>query len=425
MSDFASSVSLSAMAFRPVAAGTLTGLDIEYIDNGYVAYPRPEAAGKVGKWLGVIAAIAIPFAAPAIFGAIAGSGILGAGLASAATAGTLGTLTSVLGSAVVGGLLNAGVAYAGGARGGDVWRAAGVGALGAGLNAGISGVGGASNVTGGAGTNSLTGSAGIADTLGQPAILNGTIPGASATATLTAPTSSGGIMSSIRSIFGNISQDMARRVGAALVNAAVNGQSMGRLDGLVAQQRAELEALRQSDLAAYNQRISTAQQILTDADRMDPAWHARIAMADVAGMEANQFRQAMRNIAVRNGGSLDAGQQNAYERGAALHTARSKALAYNQRFGQAQQAQTQTRAQAAQLFTPNTAGMDAWRLGNELVAGQERARREADHSTWSGLTTAIFEQDYSPATSPDPSAEDEDNTFGGFVNGLRSPFGGG
>lgn len=410
---------------------------IEYIDGGYTVSFEEEAAGKVGRYLGVIAAVIVPFAAPWAFGAIAASGALGGGLASAAAAGTIGTMTNVLGSAAVGALMNAGAAYAGGARGGAVWQAAGMGA--------ISGGGGAFARGLGAGT----GAAGAANTTGAAAAVPGTtaattggiISEAGATGAgaglnaiggvgpvSLAPPAAGGVSSSImngiRGIFGQVSGQTMNRIGAAIINAAVNGQSMGRLDGLVAQQRAELQALAARDRVAYQQRISTAQTILADADRMDPAWVARTRMADVAGMEANEFQQAMRNIATRQGGSLDAGQRKAYERGQSLHTARSKALAYNQGFTQAQGVQNQIRAQGAQLLGPDTAGFQNWQAGTELAAAQERAHREADNSTWGGFGAALFERDHPAATSPDPSntGDNEDNS--GFFAGLRNPFGG-
>jgi hypothetical protein len=137
-------------------------------------------------------------------------------------------------------------------------------------------------------------------------------------------------------------------------------------------------------------------------------------------MEATQFRQTQRNIATRQGGSLDAGRAKAYERAAGLHTARSKALAYNQKFGDATVAQGQLRGQAAGLFGPNDAAFNNLSAQHEISAGAERAQREADHSTWGGLTASLFEGGYKPATSPDPS-EDENNA--NFSGGFFRPFG--
>jgi hypothetical protein len=216
-------------------------------------------------------------------------------------------------------------------------------------------------------------------------------------------------MQSIASVFSNVASDpqAMQRIGAMLVNAAVNNQSMGRLDGLVAQQRAELEALRVSDRAAYDLRISEAQKMLLEANSMDPKWYARLAMADVAGMEEKQFNQTMRNIAVRQGGNLDTGQQNAYERKQKLHTARSRALAYNTAYMAADQAKSQRQTQAVSLIGPDTAGMAAWDRETELLAGQERARRESSDSTWAPVLSGLVTPNHRPAESPVPDEEED------------------
>jgi hypothetical protein len=225
-------------------------------------------------------------------------------------------------------------------------------------------------------------------------------------------------MNSIRNMFRSVTNGIdLNRISAAIINAAVNGQSMGRLDGLVAQQRAELDALRRTDEAQYNQRIAAATQILADADKQDPSWMARVRMADVAGIEANQFRQAMRNIAVKQGGSLDAGQRKAYERNAALHTGRSKALAWGQGWGQGVQNQAALRAQGAGLLTsPNYA---PWQYNTELLSAQQRARDEASRSTWGGIIGAFSEHDYKPSTSPDPSGAPNPQEEDAFHKGQK------
>lgn len=396
---------MSGIASNIIFSGGMLSTSTTYIDT------QPEAAGKVGKVLGVIAAIVIPFAAPAVFGAIASSGVLGSAIAgAAASGGFIGGLTTVIGSAVTGGIMNAAVAYAGGARGGDVWRAAGSAALSSGLNAGIRGVqaGMQAARTGATVPGAVKAPLGApsvgASGMGSVGAATANTPGIVAAQTTGA---SGGIMQTLGNMFRGASQVDLSRVGAAIVNAAVNGQSMGRLDGLVAQQRAELEALRQTDQAQYAQRISAAQQLLADADKNDPSWMARMRMADIAGMEANQFRQAMRNIAVRQGGSLDQGQRTAYERSASLHTGRSKALAWGQGWGQGVQNQAALRAQGAGLLTSPNYG--PWQAETELLAGQQRARDEAARSTAGGFVGAFSERDYRPSTSPDPSAPSNQN----------------
>lgn len=394
---------MSGIASNIIFSGGMLSTSTTYVDT------QPEAAGKVGKVLGVIAAIAIPFAAPAVFGAIASSGALGSAIAAAAASGGfIGGLTTVIGSAVTGGIMNAAVAYAGGARGGDVWRAAGSAALSSGLNAGIRGI--QSGMQAARTGASVPGA--VKAPIGTPS-LGASGMGSVGTATANTPGivaaqangASGGIMQALGNIFNDGSN--ISRIGAAITNAIVNGESQERLDALVAQQRAELATLSNADKAQYAQRMEVARQLLDDAAKNNPEMLARMRMADVAGMEANQFRQAMRNIATQQGGSLDQGQRRAYERSASLHTGRSKALAWGQGWGQGVQNQAALRAQGAGLLTSPNYG--PWQAETELLAGQQRARDEAARSTAGGFVGAFSERDYRPSTSPDPSAPSNQN----------------
>lgn len=426
---------MSGLAYNTTMAGAMFTLTVDELPTGCIEYVsdhpyvplQEEAAGKVGKIIGVIAAIAIPFAAPAIWGAIAGSTAIGASISGALT-GVFGAgLTNIIGSAAIGGLMNAGIAYASGARGGDVWRAAGMGALQGGLG-GLRAPGGG---IGGAAGGVKPPPTGVLNTMGKVSTnaFGQTVNAAGqaiAQTTQAAVSTSPSIMGGITQFFGNAVQGLdLNRISAALINAAVNNKSMGRLDGLVAQQRAELEALRVSDNAAYQQRISTAQQILADADKMDPNWIARVRMADAAGMEANQFRETMRSIAVRQGGSLDAGQRKAYERGASLHAARTKALASQRGFAEGQQAQASQRAAAAQLFGPNDAAFRNLSAQHDIQQAQFRAHADADASTWGGISAGLFGPNYGQATSPDPSTDEQNGQQqqDGFFAGLFNPFG--
>ena len=396
MSGFASSIIVSGRVFEPTKP-----------------VEQPEAAGRVGRVLGVIAAVVMPFAAPAIWGAIAGSTAIGASLSGAMT-GIFGAgLTNVIGSAAVGAIANAGIAYASGARGGDVWRAAGAGALQGGMG-GLARVGGIGALTKGPIGAPTVGAVGSGVSAGTTVGLN-TISGSiGATTGAAAGAQSTGIMGQISNIF---SGDGINRIGSALINAIVNNDSQDRIDALVAQQREALADLSAQEQAAYAQRMQAAQQLLAQADRNDPSWMARIRMADVAGMEANQFRQTMRNIATTQGGSLDQGQRKAYERSASLHTARSKALAWGQGWGEGERNQASIRAQGAGLLTGPNYG--PWQAETELLLGQARARQQNNRSTAGGFIGAFGERNYSPSTSPDPSSQqnnqdDDDAFYSGF-----------
>lgn len=401
MSGFASSVILSGKVFAPP--------EVQPVEQ--------EAAGKVGKVLGVIAAVVMPFAAPAIWGAIAGSTAIGASMAGAMTGMFGAGLTNVIGSALVGGIMNAGIAYASGARGGAVWSAFGTAALSTGLGRLAGGLRGAAGTTTGtaAGTNILGGTGPVS-----------LVPGAVNTATasgaaggLVQTTQSGGIISRIDSIFSNLPID---RIGTAIVNAIANGDSQERLDALMVEQRAALAGLNAQEQAAYAQRMQAAEQVLAAAGRMDPARVAYMRMGDVAGIMNREHDQALRNISVRQGGSLDAGQRNAYERSGRLEIGRRKAGAWGEAYQQAQQGQAQLYGQAAGLFTgPNYAG---FQLGYGMEGDYQQATNRLARSTAGGFASIFNEKDYNRSTSPSPSdprnnGEEEDP----LASGMNWPNG--
>lgn len=367
--------------------------NIEYIDSGVVITSNDEAAGYIWGAVVVIAKAIAPVLVAAAKGALIGS------------------------------VVSAGIAYAGGARGSDVWKAAGMGALGGAVTGGLGSLaspaaGAAGGSAGSTGTAALSGSPGIAAGSTVPGVSGSVITGSTVGAA--SPT----LMSSITSMFGSVSKETMSRISAAVINAAVNGQNMGSMNSLVEQQRAELQALAGRDRAAYEMRINLAQQTIAEADRADPDWWARARMADATGIHYTEFRQAMRNIATRQGGSLDAGQRNAYERGSAIELARTKALVYNQGFTQAQGMQAQLRAQAAGMLGPDEAGFRSWQAETGLLADQERARAERNESTWGGFSAAFTEPNYRPSTSPDPSSDDDDDEQTGLSGGYNSFFGG-
>lgn len=395
MSGFASNIILSGKVFAPP--------EIQPVEQ--------EAAGKAGKILGAVAAIIVPFAAPAVWGAIAGSTAIGASIAGAATGVFGAALTNVLGSAVVGGLMNAGIAYASGARGGQVWQAFGSAALSSGT---------------GALTRAATTAAGGLNAIGgQGPVVLAPTAGSTTNLAIGASSATGGFMETVRNTVGSaISNIDLNRLGAAVINAAVNGQSMGELDDAVAQARAELEILRQQDQAAYMQRISTAQQILADADRQDPSWLARVRMGDVAGVMNREHDQALRNIAVRQGGSLDSGQRKAYERSGRLDIGRAKALAWGQGWGEGVRNQAALRGQAAGLLTGPNAQL--WEAGTRLSMDQVEQRNRLRASTAGGFASVFNGGNYAPSTSPETQQSNQnqnDEETDAFTAGLQWPRG--
>lgn len=388
MSGFASSIILSGKVFAPP--------EVQPVEQ--------EAAGKVGKIFGAIAAVVIPFAAPAIWGAIAGSTAIGASLAGAMTSTFGATLTNIIGNAVIGGALNA-------IAGGSFAQ----GALSAGLRAGVGSLSRAAsgvNAVGGTGPVSLAPPASVAASSSIGSVAAGLVDPATQ--------GGGGIMSQIANIF---SGGGINRIGAAIANAVVNGESQERLDALMAEQRAALAGLNAQEQAAYAQRMAAAEQVLAAAGRMDPARAAYMRMGDVAAIMNREHDQAKRNIAVKQGGSLDAGQRKAYERSGRLEIGRRKAQAWGEGYDRANTAQAQLYGQAAGLFTgPNFGAFDR---GYELEADAARTRNQLDRSTMGGFVSA-FQPNYNPSTSPSPSDprnqnDDDDNNGNNdaFTNGYN------
>jgi len=387
-----------------------------------------EASGKIGKVLGVIAAVVMPFAAPMIWGAVAGSGGILAGLGGAMTGAFGAGAANIIGSAAVGALTNAGIAYASGARGGAVWGAA----LSGGLSGGLGGLAhgpmaaSAARATGatgpiteaGAGINAAGGTGPVvlapsaaATAAGAPAniaigatVANGAATGGAGT----------GIIQSIMSRFGSDPQ-LVSRLGAAVVHAAVNGGTVRGMEDLVAQQRAELQALQARGDAAYAQRTEIAKTVLDMAKRSDPDWLGRIRMADVKGMETNQYRQTMRNIAAKQGGGLDFGQRKAYQRSGNLRIARDSALAYNTGHDEGVNRQAQLYGQAAGLFTdPNPYYFEQ---GANLGFGLQNVRTQSRRSTAGVFSDALFgHPTYQQPTSPENNNDDP------FTQGQNSPW---
>ncbi len=384
-----------------------------------------EAAGKIGKVIGVIAAVVMPFAAPAIWGAIAGSTAIGASIAGGLTGVFGATAANIIGSAAVGALTNGALAAATGGNIGQAMLSGGLsGGLGGlahgGMTAAVARTTGATgpitNVAG-AGVNAVGGTGPVALSPSAAATAAGAAPNIAIGATV-ANGASPTIMQSLGSMFTNNPQ-LVNRLGAAIVNAAVNGGNVQGMEDLVAQQRAELDALKIKDAAAYDERISAAKSVLDLAKRSDPDWLGRIRMADVKGMETNQYRQTMRNIATKQGGGLDFGQRKAYQRSGNLRIARDSALAYNQGHGEGTDRQAQLYGQAAGLFTgPN---FQPWEADTNLRLGLQNYRNQADRSNAGQFSDAIFgHPTYQQPTSPETNNEDDNSDP--FTGGQTNPW---
>jgi hypothetical protein len=376
-----------------------------------------EAAGKLGKVLPFIAALVMPFAAPMIWGALAGSSGILAGLGGAMTSAFGATASGIIGSAAVGAVANAGIAYLSGARGAQVWGAAIQGGISGGMGGLSHGpIGAGANAVGGSGPVSLAPSA-AATAGGAPANL-----AIGATVANGATAGAGSVASNITSQISNIFSggSAINRIGSALVNGIVNGESQARLDELVQQQQAALEGLSSQEQAAYAQRMDAARNVLNIAYQANPERLALMRMADVRGMESNQYRQAMRNIATRSpGGTLDFGQRKAYQRSGGLRIARDAARGYNDGWDEGTDRQASLFGQAAGLYTGPNFG--PWETRANLDLGAYNARTQLTRSTAGQFADAFFgHPTYQQPTTPETNNQDNTDPF---TSGQNNPWG--
>lgn len=212
----------------------------------------------VKRVLGAVAAVAIPFAAPAIAGALGASSAL-AGTATGAFLGTAGG--SALTGAVLGGASSA-------LTGGDPLAGALMGGIG-----GFAGGGGLRNMFGGAvpaGQQAVGGGlfGGPGMTAGTPLYQQGFSgagllpPGAT-----TATTGAGGLSG----FFQNVSQGfLANPAGMAQLAMTVFGRAPQELTDIEKQRLEELKALAATDRELFEQRVQEARGLLQKARQEAP-----------------------------------------------------------------------------------------------------------------------------------------------------------
>jgi len=215
---------------------------------------------------------------------------------------------------------------------------------------------------------------------------------------------------------GNVSPTMVRNLSAALINAAMNGQDMGELNSLVDAQVADLERLRAENKPIYLQRIEEARKIIAAADKMDPTWQAIRAMADVQNMEQHAADQAERDIKVRQGGQFSSGQLKAHQRNSALHTARSKALAYGGAYRDAELRQQQLRGMGAGLLVGDAFDAELMAHQHDIQQAGLRARQEIGADTRGGFMAALG-ADFGTPENDDPNANDDRDSVFSFPGG--------
>lgn len=375
---------------------------IEYIPFADGEYPAlgEEAAGKVFKRiLPVVAAIFIPFAAPVIASSIGLSGAITGMLGGAVKAGFISQLGATLGSAIVGGAMNAAVAYASGARGGAIWAAAGMGALTSGFSgysawansgtaaaAGAQGVGvkGGLNAVGGVGPVPLTPPATTpAPTSAAPTSSTGIVANTQSaglidvsavdpnTDAVAAAAQRGGLVSNVLGRAGQLLNSPSAQRALAALTMGVGGDDSAT-QALIAQRQAELAQLSAQD---HQRQLEIAKQIYAQSQATDPAAWGRQAMADM------QFAMNQESEAAQRERLIDpysSGRQKSDERKARLAIGREKSRAYQTGHAQGTQARTAGLTAAYQAFTPYRTDFE---LGNELASAGHNAT-QARGSAW-------------------------------------------
>lgn len=247
------------------------------------------------KVLGVVAAVAIPFAAPAIAGALAGSAAL-AGTGFGAFLGTAGG--SALTGAVLGGAASA-------LTGGNPLVGAAMGGLG-----GFAGGGGFQNMFGGPATSTNAVSGPLASSIRpmpRPAGLGAAAPAATGVATGAAAGAGGGL----GGFFSKVGQGLlANPAGVAQLALTVFGRPPQDLTAAEQAQLEELKGLAESNRELFETRVREANSLLQQAQQQAPNPEQAFAETKIAterqlaegtrGMGADQAAYERRRAGIRS-----------------------------------------------------------------------------------------------------------------------------
>ena len=349
--------------------------------------PMTHHGGGTKKVLAVAAMVAIPIAAPAIASSIAASGVLGAAI-SGAMATTAG---AVISSAIVGAGLGAITAKV---TGGSV-RA---GAIGGAIAGGIGGYGARSgfgqaapqgNVPGiDTATYQGIGSGGVdtGSSLYQTASFNpSSVQPAVNLGGGTSGLSSGGFVESMKAGLSDVGQKVVSKItspdtlanavlqvgGAAAAEALVPTPDNAEETAAIEEYKAELQALRQKDEAAFNAKMDAAKAHMVQAGYYDPNYFGLQAANRAAISQAQKLKNFERTAALSSGG-LSQGER----RRAALQSGLNVQTAYDQGFGQGVGLQNQALTTATNLIpTGNTGGVT--RAGGLLELASAKGARDA------------------------------------------------
>jgi len=266
--------------------------------------------GGIGKLVSVVAMVAIPWAAPAIATSIAASGVLGAAVTSAMTTGVGGIISSAIAGAALGAVTAAvtGQPISAGALMGGI--GGGIGGYMEGVSAGI----GAEGSLGTAPPRMLgdTSLPTLQSTASPDAIakLRATAGGSRMTGGLTLGgateyskemTYSELLKSTGQAVASKLTDEKAlasltlEAAGSLIGEAMVPEGTLATLSpeeqGLLEERKAELVALRDRDLNAYNQAIELSKQYMVQAGHIDPTYFANQEMAQSKVQSGRRIRE--------------------------------------------------------------------------------------------------------------------------------------
>lgn len=387
-----------------------------------------ESAGKGLKVIvGIAAAIIVPFAAPAIAGAIGLSGAIGSVLGSSAFAVTAG---HVIGGALVGAALGAGTAAL---TGSNIGQGALFGALGGGIGGFTAGHVAAGLNTATAGTaatapiaaattapGTVAGAAGLTGASGADfAAWAGGVPNAglapSALATVGATTAQAGgfgqtVTNTARSLGGDIAGRFASdpafrtRIESMAFQALAGGMNSQPLSGLSSGEKAlvqarmqELQQMQQQNAALFEQRRSAAMALFNAAGQQDPTEQARQAReAAVAANQANEAQYLHEN----RGGYT--GRADYAKRMFHLNAAKVGSDAYTSAYNDAVPRQFAAYSTAAGLL-PDAQTGDGPGAQAFAISQADKARRAQETSNWGSQFAGLF-TDFNSPKYTQPSA---------------------
>ena len=321
-----------------------------------------------GTIIGVVAAIAIPFVAPTLAGAIFGSTSI---VSSAITGAGLGALAGAGGAALSGGDIMSGALY--GAAGGAAAGAVGAWGQGATLMGSAAAPGAAAaGAAAGAPTQIAPGVAGAAG-MGSPIV--GAAPGAGLGTSAGIGSDPTNVAGAPNSVAVGGQPTMMTKLTDSLLNAAPQmiGQVVRQMAGAdqaayLAQLEAEMEQFKNQDQAAYAQRQALYQQVLAEANNIDPAFQAQLAAAKVARQQSKQYEQVKDDLAT---GNLSENASAAEARRYAVESPLDRHAAGAAAFTGAEQSRAGLLSQASGMIpNPSSAGLQMTNSMYQL-AGQK------------------------------------------------------